>query len=115
MEPACQCTAPTEEMIDEDTKMEFTDIAMAVDGNDNGSDESEGEEAKGEVEEAVAVSCEGAPSDDDATEMQLGFATGTGKPTVFPKQVMWVQVWYSILAHCGILHTCTTVSQVFHR
>ena len=57
-------------MVDEDTKMEFADIATAVDGNDDGSDELEGEEAKGEVEEAVAMSGEGATGDDEAAEMQ---------------------------------------------
>ena len=47
VEPERQRTAPTEETIDEDTEMELANIAMAVDGNDNGSDELEGEEAEG--------------------------------------------------------------------
>ena len=33
----------------------------------------------------------------------LGFAMGTGKPMVFPKQVLWVWVWVWTLAHHGIL------------
>ena len=45
MEPDHQHTAPAEEMIDEDTEMELADIATAVDGNNNGSNELEGEEA----------------------------------------------------------------------
>ena len=44
---------------------------------------------------------------------QLGFNTGMGKPEVFPKRVAWVWVRHQILAHHSILHTCTTVSQVF--
>jgi hypothetical protein len=72
VEPDRRRTAPAEETIDEDTEMELADIATVVDGNDNGSDESEGEEAKGEVEgaaAAAAASSEGATSDDEA-EMQ---------------------------------------------
>ena len=34
-------------------------------------------------------------------ESELGLNTGAGKPAVFPKWVMWVQVWFSFLAHCG--------------
>ena len=49
VEPAHWCTAPAKEMFDEDTEMELADIVMAVDGNNDGSDELEGEEAKGEV------------------------------------------------------------------
>jgi len=43
---------------------------VAVDGNNDRINELEGEEAKGEVGEAVAVSNEGATSDDEAAEMQ---------------------------------------------
>ena len=42
----------------------------------------------------------------------LGIGMGMGKPTVIPKRVMRVRVRCSILAHCGIPHTCTMVSQV---
>jgi hypothetical protein len=68
VEPDRRRTAPAEETIDEDTEMELADIATAVDGNDDGSDESEGEEAEGKVAGAAASS-EGATSDDEA-EMQ---------------------------------------------
>jgi hypothetical protein len=65
VEPDRRRTAPAEETIDEDTEMELADIATVVDGNDNGSDESEGEETEGEVEGgAAAASSEGATSDD---------------------------------------------------
>ena len=67
VEPAHRRTAPAKEMFDEDTEMELADIAMAIDGNDDGSDESEGEEAEGEVEEAVAM---GSKGDDEAAKMQ---------------------------------------------
>jgi hypothetical protein len=70
MEPAHWCTAPAEEMFDEDTEMELADIAMAINGNDDGSDELEGEEAEEEAEEAVAVGSEGATSDDEAAKIQ---------------------------------------------
>jgi hypothetical protein len=70
VEPARRRTAPTKEMFDEDTEMELADIAMAINGNDDGSDELEGEEAEEEAEEAVAVGSEGATSDDEAAEMQ---------------------------------------------
>ena len=69
VEPDHQHTTPAEETIDEDTEMELADIATVVDGNNNGSDESEGEEAEGEVEGgAAAPSSEGATSDE--AEMQ---------------------------------------------
>ena len=45
--------------------------------------------------------------------LQLGFSMGTGKPKVFPKWVVWVRVWYRILAHRGTPHTHTAVSWVF--
>ena len=47
------------------------DIAAAVDGNNDGSNELEGEEAKGEVAGAAASS-KGATSDDEAEMQQPG-------------------------------------------
>jgi hypothetical protein len=43
----------------------------------------------------------------------LGFATGTGMPVVFPKQVLWVQVQCRTLPHCNTLCTRTMVLRVF--
>lgn len=68
VEPDHWCTAPAEEMINEDIEMELADIATAVDGNNDGSDDLEGEEAEGEIGGAAAASTgsEGATSDDEA-------------------------------------------------
>ena len=41
------------------------------------------------------------------TCLWIGLNTGTGIPAVFPKWVMQVQVWYSILSHRATLHTHT--------
>ena len=43
----------------------------------------------------------------------LALNMGTGKPEVFPKQVVWVWVRSWILAHHGTLRTYTAVSWVF--
>ena len=45
--------------------------------------------------------------------MDIGFGTGMKKPTVFPKQVMQVWVWYVTLAHHGIPHTHTCSYRYF--
>ena len=36
--PDCHCTAPAEIVVDEDIEMELPDIAIAVEGNDKGSE-----------------------------------------------------------------------------
>ena len=43
----------------------------------------------------------------------LGFSMGTGKPVVFPKRVLWVRIWYWILAHQSTPCIRTTVLWVF--
>jgi len=43
----------------------------------------------------------------------LGFNAGMAKPTVFPKQLTWVQVQYSILWHCATLYTVPMVNGYF--
>jgi hypothetical protein len=54
VEPTRWCAAPAEEVVDEDIEMELADIATAVDGNDNGSNDSDSED-EGDVEEAARV------------------------------------------------------------
>jgi hypothetical protein len=45
--PDHRCTAPANIMVDEDIKMELADVAMAVEGNDEGSEESDDDELDG--------------------------------------------------------------------
>jgi hypothetical protein len=52
-------------------------------------------------------------------EGRLGLNTGAGKPTVFPKRVCWVWVWFPFLAHHGtplpILRYCGYVRVNYNK
>jgi hypothetical protein len=91
VEPDRRRTAPAEEILDEDTEMELADIATAVDGNDDGSDELEDEDVEGEmpVEGAAAASSlnKGATSDDDlAADSEMQQPADTVKKRHYKKQ-----------------------------
>jgi hypothetical protein len=62
-------TMPAEMVVDEDIEMELADIAAAVEGNDEGSEESDDEWEDGEtVGRAEINATEDANSDDTASE-----------------------------------------------
>ena len=61
VEPTQRHTAPAKQVVDEDIKVEFPDIATAVNGNDNG-----------EVGEAAATNTDSAHSDDEAGTATAG-------------------------------------------
>ena len=65
--PDCCCTAPTNIMVDEDIEMELADIATAVEGNDEGSEESDDDESDGDetIERANVEKDAAEDADDD--------------------------------------------------